>query len=524
MSIVWIAVAFLLGLVANAAGLPPLLGYLAGGFLLGALGAEGGELLHALAHYGVIFLLFALGLHIRLRNMVRLEVVGSGLSQLLISVVLLSGLFTLFGVTATLGWPSTLMLAVLLGVASTVVAAKGLEERSALESYAGRVAIGILIVEDIVLIGVLAFIGLAAPSPWALLVLGLPLLRPLLLRVLRYSRHEELYLLYGLLLALGGAYAFELVGISGELGAFIAGVLLAGSPEAEEIAERMWSLREAFLVAFFLEIGLGGLPSWNGVLFALALMLFLPLRGAIFFGLLSAFGLRARTAFLSAASLLSFSEFALITGAVAAQAGIIPAEMVVALALTVALSFVLGAPASRFAPRLYPRLKPFLARFERDVRHPDAQPETLGSARYLVVGMGRTGIAAYERIEEGGGRVVGLDNDPGKLEALRQAGKRVAYGDAGDRDLWEDLNLQRLQGIILTIPELETKVQAVRTLRDLGFSGAITTTRLSDGEYELLEAAGASSICHPLNEAGFRLAEEIVNPGGREVAAVPADD
>ncbi len=103
MEVVWVGVAFGLGLGANALGLPPLLGYLVGGFALGALGVEGGELLLQLSHYGVIFLLFALGLRIRLRNMVQTEVLGSSLLQLVTSVLLLSAAFALFGVTGGLG-------------------------------------------------------------------------------------------------------------------------------------------------------------------------------------------------------------------------------------------------------------------------------------------------------------------------------------------------------------------------------------------------------------------------------------
>jgi len=528
--VLWVGIAFGLGLVANFFGLPPLLGYLAGGFILGALGAQGSPLLHEIAHYGVIFLLFALGLHIRLRNMVQLEVLGSSTAQLLISVALLTALFTLFGVTGG-ELTSNLVLAVLLGVASTVVAAKGLEERGDLAAYHGRVAIGILIVEDIILIGVLALTGLSAPSPWALLLLLLPLARPVLLRLLRWGRHEELYLLYGLLLALGGAYLFGALGLSEELGAFVAGVLLSGNEEADEIAERMWSLREGFLVAFFLEIGLAGFPDMGGLLFALALVLFLPLRVALFFGLLTRFRLRARTAFLTAASLGSFSEFAIITGAAAVQAGFIPDETVVVLALAVALSFAFGVPFNRAAEGLYRPLKPFLLRFERNVRHPDAQPESLGSARYLVVGLGRAGVAAYDYLASRGERVVGLDNDPGKIEAQRKAGRRVAYGDASDSELWEDLNLERLRGVLLTVPELEDKLAATKALRARGFRGTVSATRQSGEEYEPLHAAGASSVCHPLTEAGERLAEDslrgtVVTPGGITVAPVlgGADD
>jgi glutathione-regulated potassium-efflux system ancillary protein KefC len=174
-----VVAAYALGSLATRAKLPPLIGYLAAGFVLAGFGIEGGALLSGIAHYGVILLLFTLGLKIRLRNMMQAEVLGGGLLQLGISILLLTGLFTVSGLAAGIGigTTSTVLLAILLGVASTVVAAKGLEERNELEAYHGRVAIGILIVEDIILIGVLAFAGLQAPSLWALLLLLVPLLQ-----------------------------------------------------------------------------------------------------------------------------------------------------------------------------------------------------------------------------------------------------------------------------------------------------------------------------------------------------------
>ena len=505
--IIWIGVAYVLGLAASRIGLPPLLGYLVGGFVLSAMGVEGGVLLHELAHYGVLFLLFTLGLHIRMRNMVQPEVVGTSLMQLIISAGLLTGLFTLFGLTAQIGLTGAIFLAVLLGVASTVVAAKGLENRHELTAYHGRVAIGILIIEDIILIGILAFAGLSAPSPWALLLLGLPLLRPVLLWLLRWSKHEELHLLYGLLLALGGAALFSSVGISEELGAFAGGLILAGTPESDEIADRMWSLREAFLIAFFLEIGLTGLPDWSGLLFALALVLYLPVRVALFFGLLTQLKLRARTSFAAATSLGSYSEFALITGAVAATVGLIPESMVAVLAVAVALSFGFGAPLGRATESLYGHLKPLLIRFERDVKHPDQQIVSLGNAEYLVVGMGSAGQAAYDVVRNRKLAVVGIDIDPARIEENRKAKRRIVYGDAEDPELWENMDMRSIKAVMLAIPNADPKVTATKEMRRNAYLGEINALTMKEEEYRLLREAGANAVCLPITQAGRKLAE-----------------
>lgn len=504
MEAVWIAIAYVLGLVAAFFRIPVLVGYLAGGLALYAFGATATDLLHSIGHIGVLLLLFTVGLHLRLRSIVRPEVFGLGAIQLVLSAVL----FAAVGVALGLGFTAALIVGVILGFSSTVLAAKTLEMRSELEAPHGRTAIGILILQDIVAIVILAFTGLGAPSPWTLLLLLIPLLRPILLRLLVASRHDELLLLFGLLLALGGGYLFEGLGLSGELGALVFGVLLAGHPKADELAEKLWALKEAFLVGFFLEIGLGGLPPVEGVLIAVALVLFLPLRAALYFFLGMLFKLRARTGFMIGASLTSYSEFALIAGVPAASAGLIPESVLLVLALAVVLSFVVGAPLNQKVHTLYSRLEPYLARFEQPAKHQDETPRILGSTRSLVFGMGRTGTAAYKALVDQGRRPVGLDSDPGKIEQHRREGLRVVFGDAEDPELWKNLQLENLELVILTLPDLEARMRAVEGLRGRGFRGVISTLSMYPEEEEVLREAGADIIAHPLSEAGFGLAEQ----------------
>jgi predicted Kef-type K+ transport protein len=152
------------------------------------------------------------------------------------------------------------MLSVALTFSSTVLAAKILESRRELRAFHGRVAIGVLIVQDLIALVVMSLASGRAPSPWALLVFLLPLLRPLLYRLLDRSGHEELLVLLGLMLALVvGGEGFEAVGLSSELGALAFGVLLAKHPRANELSDSLWSVKEVFLVGFFLQIGIGGL-------------------------------------------------------------------------------------------------------------------------------------------------------------------------------------------------------------------------------------------------------------------------
>jgi hypothetical protein len=332
--------------------------------------------------------------------------------------------------------------------------------------------------------------------------------------IIRSLKSEELVLLYGILMALGGSVLFEYFGLGGELGAFFFGVLQTGEEKTDEMSEKLWGLREAFLIGFFLKIGLTGTPGWVDVAYALALILILPIRVGIFFGILSAFRLRARTAFLTAASLGSFSEFALITGTVAISVGLLPEPMLITLATVVAISFLFGAPVNNKANRIYNKLEPFLLRFERAKSRSDAEPNTIGVANYIVVGMGRTGSAAYNYLSSRGEKVVGFDTDPQVLEKQREKKRRVVFGDANSKSLWENLDISRLKGLVISMKEEPGKLNIIKTLRQRGFEGNISAMVDSEIQADLLKNAGVNTMCSPLVQAGVELAEKVVPGNG----------
>ncbi len=515
MDALWLGLAFFLGLLFRYLGLPPLVGYLAAGFVLNALGQEGSELLERIAHAGVLLLLFSVGLKLRIKSLIRPEVWGGGLLHLAISGVLL-GLGLLAVLTLPVG--QALLLATTLGFSSTVLAAKSLEEKAELRAFHGRVAIGILIIQDLAALVLMTVAGVGAPSPWALLVLGLPLLQPLVMKLLDWSGHDELLVLYGLALALVvGGLGFEQLGLSSELGALLLGVLLSSHSRAVELSKALWSLKEVLLVGFFLQIGLEGWPSLAALGGAMLLALLLPLKAALFFLILIAFRLRARTAFLTALALASYSEFALIVAKFMVGNGQLDSEWLVLLALTVALSFVIAAPLNRFAHVLYERLERRLARFERPDHHPDEQPVSLGSTQILILGMGHAGTSAYDFLKKrqhvpGQHRmrmVSGIDSDLVKVERHLHEGRRVVYADAEDPGFWHRLRLDGLKAVVLAMPDPEAKSIAARQLRRRGFQGLIGAISTYPEEEEALKAAGADMTFLAYNEVGVGLAEHV---------------
>ncbi len=514
MELAWVGTAYVLGLLASRLGLPPLVGYLGSGFVLWGLGYQNSDLLESIAHVGVLLLLFSVGLKLRFASLVRREVLGVGGIHLVLSALLLGLVLVFLGLQSN----AALFLGIGLAFSSTVLAVKLLDDRRELSTFHGRIAVGILILQDLVAVGLLAHAGVKNPTPWALLLLALPLLRPVVGWLLEKSGHDELLLLYGLGLALGGANLAKTLGVSPELGALLMGAALAGHPQVAELSRTLWGLKEAFLVAFFLQIGLLGFPGLQSLPLALGLLLLLPLKAVLFFVLFIAFGLRARTAFVTSVALSSYSEFALITSAAAVEGQLLPESSSQLIGLVVAASLALAAPLNRAVHHLYQRYEGFLLRYERKGWHADDEPTGLGGAQWLVVGMGRTGGAAYKMLEGQGERVLGLDADEGKLEAHRLKKRQVRYGDAEDPELWEKLDLTGLKGVLLTLPDTEAKLRAIRGLKARGFQGTIAATSYHREEDPLLEQAGATLIGHPFAEAGERLAERALglNPTAKE--------
>ncbi|MNF48971.1 Glutathione-regulated potassium-efflux system protein KefC [compost metagenome] len=503
----WIAFAFILGLLARYVGLPPLIGYLGAGFALAAVGEHVGVgpddsiILDHLAHLGVLLLLFTVGLKLKLGNLVRREVIGSSILHFGISSLLVLPAIVVILDTS---WQESLLLAIALSFSSTVLAAKVLETKRELRAFHGRVAIGVLIIQDLIALVVMSLAAGEVPSAWALLVFLLPLLRPLLFRLLDHSGHEELLVLLGLMLALVvGGLGFEAVGLSSELGALAFGAMLAKHKRASELSNSLWAIKEVFLVGFFLKIGIGGLPDASALAFAAAMALLLPLKGLLFFFLFVLFRLRARSAFLSAVSLTNYSEFGLIVASV-----ILP-QWLTPLAITVALSFVISAQLNRFAHPLYERLARRLIPLERNIRHPDEQPVSLGDAQILIMGMGRTGRAAYDHLREKGFKLYSLDSDPMMIELSSKAGRRVQFADGEDQMFWQSLEMPAVKAVILAMNDPEAKIISTQKLRERGFTGLIVSHSLYEDIAQRIQAAGADHTYLTMSEAGSGLAEHV---------------
>ncbi len=512
----WIALAFAMGLLARLVGLPPLVGFLATGFVLNYLGTTSGEMLQKLADLGITLLLFTVGLKLNPKVLFRPQVWSVTLLHSTIVIALFSAAIfamALLGVSlfSGLDFKTALLLAFALSFSSTVFVVKSLEEKGEMKSLHGRIAIGILVMQDLIAVIFLAASTGKLPSLWALLLFLLIPLRPLFHYLLQRTGHGELLILYGMVLALGGAELFELGGVKGDLGALIMGVLISTHPKSTEIAKSMLGFKDLFLVGFFLSIGMLGKLSVEALIIGLLLAPFILMKSALFFMLMTRFKLRARTSLLATINLTNYSEFGLIVLAVGVGNGWVDAQWLVVVAIALSISFVIAAPLNDIDDRIYSQFRWLWMKFQRKQRLPDdILLDTLG-ATIAIFGMGRVGTGAYDRMRElHGDTVVGIDFDAERIKKHQAMGRNALHGDPSDADFWDKIEQDHsIELVMLALPNLEANLDALEQLRVISYSGRTAATARFPDEVEILQQAGATAVFNIYTEAGTGFADHV---------------
>lgn len=512
-----LSVSFVLGYLASRLRLPPLVGFLAAGFVLNAFGHIQVPIVDVIADLGVTLLLFGIGLSLDPRSLLGREVWLTASVHIVVNVVAAMGLLGVLSLTGLglLSGTSTGSLAVIgiaLAFSSTVFVVKVLDERGQGHAFYGRLAIAILIVQDVVAVALLTASHGTLPSPWAL---GLVLLWPatrLFRRVWGHLGHGEMQSLFGVLMALVPGYLlFEVVGLKGDLGALVVGVLLASHPASSELSRALFHFKELLLVGFFVSIGLaGGLPSFEDLIVASALLLLLPVKALVYWLLLWAMRIRHRTGWLTAFSLMQFSEFGLIVVGAGADSGLVERRWVIVLSLAVSLSFVVSAAVNALGQGLIERLAAHGPRQDPARLHPEDRPADITDAEVIVLGMGRVGRAAYDRLQEHGMTVAGVDSDSSRVERLIREGRRVVEGDGSDTEFWERLiGREHVRVAVIAMPRHSANVSAVRALRTGGFAGTIAAAARYEDEVDQAVSDGADCACFVFAGAGLELADQV---------------
>lgn len=515
---IWVGSTFLLGFAFKRIGMPPMLGFLASGFLMSLLGLHEGTLaLGAISDLGIYLLLFTIGLKLNLKGLARPEIWGGATIHALLTILatvllLLIGRFA--GITF-LDQLSPMQLAIIgfaLSFSSTVFAVKILDQKGEMNSIHGQVAIGILIMQDLMAVLFLTISKGQLPSLWVFaLPIFLLVVRPLLEYIMDHVGHGELLPMSGLFIVLIiGTTSFAFVGLKPDLGALLAGVLIGSHPRSHELSASLYSFKDVFLVGFFFQVGLTGIPEIGHIIVALLLVCILPLKSFIYFIVFTRFHLRARTGLLATLSLSNYSEFGLLVSAIAMKNGWLSADWLIIFALALTFSFIASSPINIRTNIIYKYYESFLRRFETDKTHPGDISVDLGNSDTLIFGLGAFGTMAYDTIQERlGDKVLAVDLDKKRVRQLKKTGRTIVWGDATDYDFWHLIDLDKIKLVILAMTNHQANMLAIKEMKSAGYDGPITATAQFEDERLELIKVGATAAYNIFSEAGAGYADHV---------------
>jgi Kef-type K+ transport system membrane component KefB len=523
-----------LGFVAQWLKQPLIVAFIAVGILVGPAGMRWvtiGSEIDLLAKTGIALLLFTVGLKLDLHVIRTMGPVSlaTGLGQ----VVFTSVIGYLICTTMGLSHLTSVYVAVALTFSSTIIIVKLLSDKHEIDSLHGRIAVGFLIVQDLVV--VLVMIALTAfgagrqSGQWTqdillvtlkgacfLLVLGM-LMRfviPSLFR--RAARSTELLTAMAIAWAVALAAIGDWLGFSKEVGAFLAGVSLAPMPHRESLGSRLVGLRDFLLLFFFVDLGAHLNLSVLGtqLLPALVLSAFVLVGNPlIVMAIMGAMGYRRRTGFLAGLTVAQISEFSLMLAALGMSLGHISGEVVALITLVGLVTITLSTYLIIYSHPIYERLAPALLWFERKYPFREVAIETTTDSwqgyDVIVFGLGRFGNHLSRELTERGRCVLGVDFDPDLVHRLREAGHAVVYGDAEDPEFASTLPLSSSRWVVSSVPQLTVNLALIQALSRHGYSGHIATTAHNDRDAERLRNAGSDRVLLPFLDAAKEAVDEL---------------
>ncbi|WP_075603240.1 cation:proton antiporter family protein [Saccharicrinis aurantiacus] len=514
---IWLGIAFALGYVFKRINLPPMLGFLLSGFVLNATNAEHSELLEGIADIGVLLLLYTIGLKINIKTLAEKAIFGGTLLSTSISVVVSFGFIWLISLVGLplftdLTLAQISIIAFALSFSSTVFVIKILEERGNLNSSEGKAAVGILVIQDILAVLFITIASKKVPSPYALLLLLLPFLRPLLLRILKKSGHGEMLTLFGFLMALVGAELFELVGLKPDLGALIFGIIISNNEKSNELAKNLLHFKDFFLIAFFLGIGFNGIPTIDTVVAAVIISVLLWAKPLIYHFSFTRFSFPSHSSFFASVSLTNYSEFALIVAAFATKAGLITSDWVLVIALIISISFIVSSLLNGRAHLLFEKYKEHINKWgSSKEENEEIIRVDISKREVLIIGMGTVGTNIYDQLNKVyPNKIVGLDSDPKRIHLHEKSVRNVALHDATDIKFWDSIPPNQIHTVVLALPDFQNNIFAIKRLISLDRSIDIYATARYSDEVEMLRDAGAQHVFTLFEEVGKGMANEIL--------------
>ncbi|KPK07754.1 MAG: potassium transporter [Betaproteobacteria bacterium SG8_39] len=511
--------------------LPPMVGYLATGLVLGpyALGLlpETASTRH-LAEFGVVFLMFSIGLEFSLSKLrvMRRAVFGLGLTQVVATIAVT------FGLMAALGfrWESGLALGAVVAMSSTAIVSKLVAERLELDTPHGRDIIGVLLFQDLAVVPLLILIPALGQSPdvigrevgvallkgavvLAVVVLAGPRVMRAWFGVVARRRSTELFVLNVLLITLGLAFVTGLAGLSLALGAFLAGMLISETEYRYQVEEDIKPFRDVLLGLFFITVGamldvraVAGQP-----LLVLAMLLGLMGGKLALIGLLArAFGAPPGTALRTALALAQGGEFGFVLFALVLDAELLPGPLAQSLLAAMILSML----ATPFVIAASDRIVLRFARSEwmmRSLQLHQVAVQSLATERHVVVlGYGRNGQRLTRLLDAEGVRYVALDLDPERVREAVLAGDSVVFADCTRRESLVAAGIGRAAAAVITFADIPAAERVLAHVRALNATLPVIARAAEERDIERLTAAGASEVVPEAIESGLMLASHAL--------------
>jgi len=533
---------------------PLIVSFILVGILAGPLGfglAASAEHIELLAELGVAVLLFLVGLKLDLHLIRSIGTVAltTGLGQVLFTSVVGFAICLALGLSPV----TSLYVAVALTFSSTIIIVKLLSDKRETDSLHGRIALGFLIVQDLVVVlamVVLSAVGVGAGTEHPFLDVLLVLVRGAILigavalfirfaaepLLRRLARTPELLVVFAigwaaLLAAVGDNWGF-----SKELGGLLAGVSIASTPYRESIASRLSSLRDFLLLFFFIALGaqLDLVGLGDQLLPAAILSLFVlignPLIVMIIMGVM---GYRKRTGFLAGLTVAQISEFSLIFMALGLSLGHVSAPAVSLVTLVGLATIALSTYMITYSQTLYVWLEWFLRPFERKIAYREVDDDAVEAGQsfdVILFGIGRYGEAIAQRLQEHGLAVLCVDFDPEIVRDRQNRGLYTSYGDAMDPDIYLALPLRTAKWVIAAVPAHriglthdDPRLTLLSTLRSHEFAGKIAVTAHTVNEAELLRDKGADLVLMPFRDAADQAVELLLGRNSQPAASEQFD-
>ncbi len=525
-----LAISAILGLISKKLKQPVILGFILAGFLASLFLAEGGtsDILELLAKLGIAFLLFLLGVELDIKEVKEVgpTAMATGIGQVVITFAvgfLLSHFVFGFAVI------ESAYISIALTFSSTIVIIKLLGEKGDLNSLYGRISVGLLIVQDLIaVIALIALNSMAGTGGGNIiteilrivfvggLLVALAVIVGKILEIIlnKVGKSTELLLLFVSAWALMFSFLAKYVGFSIEVGAFLAGIVLATSPLSAEISAKVKPLRDFFIIIFFVVLGMG--LTLDGVVQNIPQILLLSIfvligNPLILLSIMGVMGYHRRISFLTGLTVSQISEFSLIivaTGVALGQVG----DETLSIVTGVAIITLIGS--SYFISHgdvIYEKLKNPLNAFQRKSLVKHHHELQLANDKVIIIGAHRMGSRLVEALAKRNVDMLVIDYDPKTVSMMLSRGIDAVYGDLADLELVTELDQPEVKLIVSTVPRYEDNLLLLSKIDEFVNKPSIIVRAENNKEAAELKEHGADIVLVPEKIAGDKIVELILN-------------